>query len=140
MTDLKIAGWELASACNREEYTKIKLTHRKRFLKFHKRKEAWETKTTEGNERLLCRRISSAFPRLRGLLVSLPCIVSHYDLCSEKIQPLDGKVGLTGFQSLLYQKQERLQLKSGLPWCCLNVSAADKRPQLRSDYGGEIAR
>lgn len=136
MTDLKIPGWELASACNREEDTKRKLTHRKRFLKFHKRKEAWETKTTQ----LFSRRISSAFPRLRGLLVSLPCIVSHYDLCSEKIQPLDGKVGLTGFQSLLYQKQERLQLKSGLPRCCLNVSAADKRPQLRSDYGGEIAR
>lgn len=47
-------------------------------------------------------RISSAFPRRSGLVVSLPYIVSHYDLCSEKIQPLDGKVGLTGFQSLSF--------------------------------------
>lgn len=47
-------------------------------------------------------RISSAFPRRSGLVVSLPYIVSHYDLCSEKIQPLDGKVGLTGFQSLFF--------------------------------------
>lgn len=139
MTDLKIPGWELASARDREEDTKRKLTHRTRFLMFHKRKEAWETKTTGSNEQLFSWWISSAFPRLSGLVVSLPYIVSHYGLCFEKIQPLDGKVGLTGFQSLFYQKQGAMGCH-GLPWCCLNVCVADKRPQLRSDYGGEIAR
>lgn len=52
MTDSKIPGWELACVRSREEDTKRKLTHRKRFLKFHQRKEAQETKTTGSNEQL----------------------------------------------------------------------------------------
>lgn len=52
MTDPKIPGWELACMRSREEDTKRKLTHRKRFLKFHKRKEAEEAKTTRSNEQL----------------------------------------------------------------------------------------
>lgn len=90
MTDSKIPGRELACARNREEDTKRKLTHKKRFLKFHIRKEARETKTTGSNEQLFSWRISSAFPRLSRLVVSLPFRVSHYNLLSEKVRPLDG--------------------------------------------------
>lgn len=91
-------------------------------------------------------RISSAFPRRSGLVVSLPYIVSHHDLCSEKIQPLDGKVGLTGFQSLFlkfffFTKNKRGSNSIlGCPGVVL-MSAPQTNGHNRDQImGGEIAR